>query len=163
MVKLMSQEITDYLDLLERQRTTFLRLIEGLPVEALDWTPLPQDTSSIGALIHHCAAGLRWFVIEGLTGTLVPQDRAADFAARGQDAAALAAVLNAAFDESAAVLKSLPSALLDEAHPITLNHPLKGQVHNRRFCLNWAIRHLAEHIGHISLTRQLWEASAGTQ
>jgi hypothetical protein len=154
----MSQEIADYIELLEQQRATFLKLLDGLPTAALDWTPLPQDTSSISALIHHCATGLRWFVVEGLTGRPVPRDRAADFAAHGRDAAVLAGLVTAAFDDAGAALKSIDPALLDQARPIALDHPLNGQVHNPRFCLNWAIRHQAEHIGHISLTRQLWEA-----
>jgi hypothetical protein len=155
----MFQEIADYLQLLEEQRAVFLRQLDGLPVEALEWTPLPDDTSSIAALIHHCASTLRWFAVEELTGQPAPrQDRAADFGPHGQDAASLASLINAAFDDATSALESFAPALLGQARPVTIEHRFKGTVHNGRFILNHALRHQGEHIGHISLTRQLWEA-----
>jgi hypothetical protein len=154
-----SQELADYLQLLEEQRAAFQRLLDGLPVEALEWTPLPADTSSIAALIHHCASTLRWFTVEGVAREQIsPQDRAADFGPHGQDAAALAALINAAFDDAAGALRTIDPASLDQARTVTLEHRFKGTVHNGRFILNHALRHQGEHIGHISLTRQLWEA-----
>lgn len=154
----MSQEVTDYVQLLEEQRAAFLRLLDGLPLDALEWMPLPADTSSIAALIHHCASTLRWFTVEELTGTTVPQDREADFGPHGQDAAALVALVSAAFDDAVTTLRTIDPAKLDQARPVTIEHRHKGAVHNGRFILNHALRHQGEHIGHLSLTRQLWEA-----
>lgn len=154
----MSQEIADYLDLIKRQRAGLLQAVAGLPVEALDWTPLPRDTSSIAVLAHHCAGVVRLWCVEGLAGRDTHRDRAAEFAAGGKNAAVLADLINAAYDESEAAVRDVDPAVLDRAQPLTLNHDRRGETHTGRFCITTAVGHVAEHIGHMQLTRQLWEA-----
>ena len=155
----MSREIADYIGLMQRQRAELLGALDGLPVAALDWTPLPEATSSLAMLAHHCAGVLRFWIVEGLTGQDTQRDRPAEFAARGQDAGALATLINAAYDEAEAALKEIDPAVLDEERPITLNHHMRGQVSTPRYvCLTLAINHVSEHVGHMQLTRQLWEA-----
>ena len=156
----MSQEIADYIDVLERQRAGLLQAVRGLPSEALDWTPLSKDTSSIAMLAHHAAGVIRLWFVEGLTGRDIGRNRDDEFAARGKDESALTAVINAAYDESIAALRSTDPGLLSKEAPITLNHLTRGQVRTPRFGISYALNHAGEHIGHMQLTRQLWEARA---
>lgn len=154
----MPQEILDYLELMARQRAEMLRTVEGLPPEALDWTPLPDITSSIAVLVNHSAGVIRLWFVEGLTGQETARDRAKEFAARGHDAAALADLIEAAFDDAEAALKSSDPKAWDTAAPLTLHHNTRGQVHTPRFGIAYALSHAGEHLGHMQLTRQLWEA-----
>jgi Protein of unknown function (DUF664) len=155
---IVSPEIEDYLSLLRQQRKAMLAAVAGLPVEALDWTPLPRDTSSLAMLAHHCAGLIRLWFVDGLLGRDTGRNREAEFAARGQDAATLAALINAAFDEAEGALAEVDVTAMDEARPLTLNHAQRGETHSGRYCIIVPLRHVAEHTGHMALTRQLWEA-----
>ncbi|MFN8556460.1 MAG: DinB family protein [Dehalococcoidia bacterium] len=156
----MNQEIADYLDVMGRQRAGLLAAVKDLPVEALDWRPLPEVTSSIAVLAHHAAGVIRLWFVEGLTGRDIGRVRDDEFAVQGRDAAALAAVINGTYDEAEAALKGCDPAMLDRAAPLTVNHNTRGQVHTPRFGIAYALNHAGEHIGHMGLTRQLWEARA---
>ncbi|HEY7294139.1 MAG TPA: DinB family protein [Dehalococcoidia bacterium] len=153
----MRSPIDEYLELLERRRAVLLAAIDGLPAQALDWTPLAAGSSSIAVLIHHCADALRWWLVQELAGRPVAYDRTRDFAAHGEDAATLAAALNAAFDECAAALRGLDPSLLARVWPVGIAHPRRGQEQSGHFRIYYPLMHLAEHIGHLQLTRQLWE------
>ncbi|GEM_PF-570476 len=150
--------IDEYLELLERRRAVLLATLDGLPKQVLDWTPLSAETSSIAMLTRHCTDALRWWLVQELSGRPIDYDRARDFAAEGEDAATLARVVNAAFDDCAAVLRELDPALLDRVWPVSIAHPRRGQVQSGHFRVYYPLLHLAEHIGHMQLTRQLWEA-----
>lgn len=154
----MSQEIADHLDLFARLREGMLAAIDGLNVEALDWTPLASDTSSLAMLAHHCVGVLRLWVVEYLTGRDVGRDRAAEFAAKGQDATALAALVTSAFDEATAALSAADPATFSHPRQVTLNHPTRGQMRTAYYGIGYALSHISEHVGHMQLTRQLWEA-----
>ena len=153
----MSPEIADYLQIMAGQRAALLGAVKGLPVEALDWTPLPSDASSLSVLAHHCSGVARLWLVEGLTGRDSGRNRDAEFAASGLDAGALTAVINGAFDDAEAALKSLDPARLDQPVEITFNRRRRGETHTPRFFIATPITHIAEHIGHMQLTRQLWE------
>jgi hypothetical protein len=129
-----------------------------LPPRALDWTPLPAETSSIAMLAHHSADALRWWIVQELAGKPTDYDRTRDFAARDEDAAALAAWLNGVVAECAATLRGLDPALLDRIWPVSITHPQQGQQRSGHYRIVSPLLHLSEHIGQAQLTRQLWQA-----
>ncbi len=154
----MALEISEYMEAIERQRAGLIAAVEGLPVEALDWAPLPRDTSSLSVLAHHCSGLLRLWMVEGLTGKDTGRSRESEFAAAGKDATALTDLINGAYDDAAATLASIDPAQLDQPAELAINHARRGEMHTRRFVILTPLTHVAEHIGHMQLTRQLWEA-----
>src|SRR3989304_5623275 len=96
----------DYLDRLQELHTDLRRAIEGLPQDALDWSPGP-GMNSIAVLAAHTTGALRYWI-----GDVAGQDpsgrvRETEFHTKDLDAAALIARLDAAFAHSRTVLERL--------------------------------------------------------
>lgn len=124
--------------------------IEGLSGEALNWRPAGEDSNTLYALVTHMLGAQR-FMVANAVGKRVERDRAAEFAAKGGDVAPLLA----AFDKAEAEIEEWLSSMTleDLAKPRLM---LGNEVPAAR-CLTSAIRHLGEHVGHATLTRQLWD------
>lgn len=151
----------EYRELLERRRALLLDTAAGLPNEALLWTPLPAESSSIAMLTRHCIDDLRWWLVEELAGTPIGYERARAFAAVDGNAAALAGEIDAAFDACAAALRALDPEVLDRVWPVGIAHPRRGRPQSGHFRLYYPLLHLMEHVGQMQLTRQLWQAAQG--
>lgn len=126
--------------------------IEGLPLAALDWVPGP-DMNSLGVLVTHVAGAERYWIGDVAGHDPSGRERAAEFRTQGVDAAALKTRLAETLAHSRAVLEKLTLPDL-EARCVS---PRDG----RRFTVAWslahALEHTALHLGHIQITRQLWE------
>jgi len=138
----------------QQQHAEMAAALEGLPAEALDWVPGPEMNSIAGLIVHTLGSERR------LLGGLALQDppagpRQEEFGLRGLGAEELKARL-------AAADAWLGSA---EARLATLNPDDKRIArNNQERTVAWAIlhalEHSAEHLGHIQLTRQLWQQQA---
>lgn len=132
--------------------------VEGLPGEALDWKPAGDDTNSIAVLVTHVLHSTRSWLSVALGATLPDRDRDSEFRAKSDDAKAL---LDFMADFSAQIV-----GIIDSAKDVDWTTPRK--THARpgdapetvpaAWALLHAIEHLREHIAHVGLTRQLWEA-----
>jgi len=129
--------------------------MEGLSQDALDWSPGP-DMNSIAVLAAHTAGSLRYWV-----GDVVGQEpsgrmRESEFRTAAVTAAELSGRLDAALAHSRAVLDRLTLADLEAAR-------VAGRD-NRQVTIAWALTHALEHtgthVGHIQITRQLWDQRA---
>lgn len=146
--------IADYLERLAAQHAALKAALDGLGPDALDWVPGP-GMNAIAVLIVHLAGAERYWI-----GDVALQDpsgrvRAREFEARAHSVETLTAHL----DRSLAYARSgLADASLEmlAAPRRSVNHP------DRPFTVGWALlhalEHTAEHVGHIQLTRQLWDA-----
>ncbi|HZQ38033.1 MAG TPA: hypothetical protein VFD32_19045, partial [Dehalococcoidia bacterium] len=115
--------------------------------------------SSIAMLARHCADDLRWWLIEELSGRPIGYDRTRAFAEADTDAATLAGEIDAAFAACAASVGGLDLGLLDRVWPVGIAHPRRGRPQSGYFRLYYPLMHLMEHVGHMQLTRQLWQAT----
>ena len=126
--------------------------LADLPPAALDWTPAPE-TNSIAVLATHIAGSERFWIGERAGGVPANRDRASEFRAHSQDAAALRAVLAASLAQAQTVLAALD--------PIDLTRSA-GSHRDRPIDVAWALwhalEHVALHVGHIQLTRSWWLA-----
>lgn len=132
--------------------------VEGLPGEALDWKPAGDDTNSIAVLVTHVLHSTRSWLSVALGAPLPDRDRDSEFRAKSDDAKAL---LDFMADFSAQIV-----GIIDSAKDVDWTTPRK--THARpgdapetvpaAWALLHAIEHLREHIAHVGLTRQLWEA-----
>ena len=135
--------------------------VDGLPIEAADWTPAP-DTNSLDVLASHCITSARfWFgcgsgVRASATG-YQRGERAPSFEAHGKGTAELTAMIDAFQPELMAILEAGTEADLD----VTVDWPGEQTdmaVRSGRECLFHAVAHLREHVGQAQLMRDVWLA-----
>lgn len=132
--------------------TDLARAVEGLPTEALDWRPGPE-TNSINVLVVHLTAAERFWIGAVALGEQTDRVRNEEFLARGLTSDELKQRLAEADAYLGQSLPRFTLANLDSMHTSPRN--------NREFSIGWcllhALEHSALHLGHIQLTRQLWE------
>jgi hypothetical protein len=154
----MLKEIQAYLTKLGDLRNQAKALLEGLPPEALDWRPIQGEgelaTNSLAVMAVHLAGSQTYWMKEIIGRTPIQRDREAEFAAKGVGLADLKARLDAAGKIVEEVLSPLSERQMEEERkfrdkPITV----RGGILQ-------VIDHVAQHIGHMQLTRQLWLAKS---
>lgn len=151
----MNKEIEGYLSILKDLRGQVKKGIEGLDQEGLDWRPIPGkgdlSTNSLGAIATHLAGSETYWAKEVIGGEPIHRDREAEFVAKGTGVSELQEKLDKAAHATNAVLSSLSPSELDE----------ERKFRDRKVTVRWGILHVIEHtaihLGHVQLTRQLWE------
>lgn len=154
----MLKEIHGYLTTLSDLRNQIKNLLEGLPPEALDWRPIQGEgelaTNSLAVIVAHLAGSETYWMREIIGRQPIHRDREAEFAIHGVSLSELAARLDTAARSSEGVLPSLTEGQLEEAR----------KFRDRSVTVRWSImhviEHLAQHLGHVQLTRQLWLAQS---
>jgi len=144
--------LEDYGERLDALYAALLQTIEGLPPVALDWVP-GQEMNSLSVLAIHVAGATRYWIGDVAGQDSSGRDRGAEFLTHGLDAAALKARLTGALEHSQRVLEDLTLADL-EASRVS---PRDGRQFSVAWCLAHALEHTALHLGHMQLTRQLWD------
>ncbi len=145
--------LEDYLERLAALHDQAKEAIDGLPAEALDWTP-GASMNSMAVLAVHLAGAQRYWIGEVVGGLPSGRDRAAEFRVSGLDAATLKARLDAVLTHSRGVLEPLT---LEGLSAPRLS-PRDGREVRVAWALAHALQHTALHLGHIQITRQLWDA-----
>ena len=142
----------EYVERLQELHQEIKDALHGLPQEALDWMP-GKDMNSLVAIVTHLAGSELASVGGTVGGISVNRDRAAEFLAKGSDEAALVAMLDGSLEVVRSVcaklsLKDLESKRIRprDQHEVTVS-----------WVLLHAFDHAALHLGHIQITRQMWE------
>ena len=152
----MIKEIQSYLTKLGDLRNQAKALLEGLPPEAMDWRPIQGEgdlaTNSLAVMAVHLAGSQIFWMKEIIGRTPIQRDREAEFAAKGVGAADLKARLDAAGKIVEEVLSPLSESQMEEGRKFR-----DKQITVRGGILQ-VIDHVAQHLGHMQLTRQLWLA-----
>jgi hypothetical protein len=140
----------------EAQLLDLAKTVEGLPPEALDWVP-GTDMNSLAVLLVHSAKSTRYLIGDVVLGELSNRDRAAEFATTGVSAAQLIMLVQ---ECAAYVRDAIPRITFDD---LTQERPMPGRDRSLRasWALLHALDHLASHVGHAQVTRQLWDQRAG--
>lgn len=132
--------------------------VEGLPGEALDWKPDGEDTNSIAVLVTHVLHSTRSWMSVALGAPLPERDRDSEFQVKSDDPAALAAFMG---DFSAQIMGIIDAAKEVDWSAQRKTHARPGDMPETvpaAWAVIHAIEHLREHVAHVGLTRQLWEA-----
>jgi len=128
--------------------------ITGLPQEALDWVPGP-DMNSLAVLVVHTCGAQRYWLGDVVGRTPSARNREAEFRVQSLDAGVLLDKIRDTLADAQAVLEKLGLQNLPEIRVVPRN--------DRQVTVAWALSHVlahtALHVGHIELTRQLWDAS----
>jgi uncharacterized damage-inducible protein DinB len=142
----------DFYDRLAELHHDLAAVVEGLPVEALDWAPGP-DTNSLAVLLTHTAGSERYWIGEVVGEEPADRKRAQEFEAHGRTPEELQELLDRALAHSRMVLSRLSVDNLAEARVVAL----KGSSVTVSWALMHALEHTAVHLGHAQITRQVWE------
>jgi len=152
----MVQEIHTYLTDLQELRDQVKSLLEGLPQQALDWRPIEGEgelaTNSLGAIVVHLAGSETFWMKEIIGGRKIDRDRDAEFVTKGLSVSELQAKIGAAAKLTGETLSALTEKQLEEGRK------WKDRSITVRWCILHIIEHIAQHLGHMQLTRQLWLA-----
>lgn len=154
----MSNEGEHYARWVDLLTTEILKTLDGLPEEAVNWRPPMPDTNTIYAIGTHVVGSTRWWLNKA-AGREIERDRSAEFRAEGS-LASLREALQANARESRSLLTSLPASAFEAPRQVTMGG--QPQQWSGRECVLHTIEHMATHLGHLQLTRQLWEAKGGT-
>ena len=148
----MASLVQEYVDRLEGIWKQVRETVQGLDQADLNWTPLPQDTNSLAVLVIHLRATERFWMRQVIRGQDVHRDRAAEFASSAVTPSDLEAILNEAGQDAREVLSTVTVEQLLEERVVW------GQTRTVQGCILYLIEHMADHLGHMQLTKQLYES-----
>jgi uncharacterized damage-inducible protein DinB len=142
------QEFADRLDQIRRQARD---AIQNLDERGLNSTPLDEDTSSPAVLVHHMAGVEGFWLRQIIGGVDVGRHRPSEFNAWAATVADLERLLDEAGRSTREVLTSLTAEQIRETRDA------RGERRSVQWCLLYLIDHLSGHVGHLQLTRQLYD------
>jgi uncharacterized damage-inducible protein DinB len=146
----------DYLDRLEAIHGEMEQALDDLPQMALDWAPGPE-MNSFNILAVHVAGSQRWWIGDLVAGEPSDRVRESEFETRGLSESALKERLSASLNYCRDVLQKLT---LEDLEAVRIA-PVSGKEYRVGWCLAHALEHTALHLGHMQLTRQLWDQQTG--
>ena len=150
----MIKEIQGYLTTMNGLRDQMKSALEGLPEEALDWRPIEGEgelaTNSLGVIVTHIAGSGTYLIKEVIGAQPVHRDREAEYATRRVNASTLKARLDGAVKIVEEVLSPLKEGQMEE------DRKYRDRTAKVRWIILHVIEHMAQHLGHMQLTRQLW-------
>ena len=142
----------NYFERLQSLHAEIEKAIEGLQPTALDWVP-GADMNPMGVLVVHAIGAERFWIGDVALGDPSGRDRPAEFRTRGLEAEALIARLRGQNEYVRGALGRLSTSDLER----TRLSPRDGKAYPLVWCLFHALDHTALHLGHVQMTRQLWD------
>jgi uncharacterized damage-inducible protein DinB len=145
-------------EIVARHLESIRAVVRGASAEMLNARPAGPDSNPPAVIVMHVAASTRHWLHVAVGATPPPRDRDAEFrtVVDGPDE------LLAFVDRVDADVRSLLSGAGD-LEPTALR---EAAFHDEDVTAAWALlhalEHLGEHVGHLGLTRQLWDARAGS-
>ncbi|MEO6197554.1 MAG: DinB family protein [Dehalococcoidia bacterium] len=133
--------------------------VDGLPDEAVNWKPASDDTNSIAVLTIHNLNSTRSWISIAVGAPLPDRDCDLEFDARAENAAELLLLID---DIGSQIL-----TLLDGAGDIDWAENRRTHLRPDPELPNYvpaaygilhAVEHFSQHVGHVTLTRQIWDA-----
>ena len=147
----MVPEVQEFADRLDEIRRQAREAIHDLDEGGLNSTPLDEDTSSPAVLVHHMAGTERFWLRQIIGGVDIGRSSADEFVARAATVADLEGLLEEAGRTTREVLSELTAEQLHETRDA------RGEPRSVQWCLLGVMDHLSGHVGHLQLTRQLYD------
>lgn len=151
----MQKIFVDYLKNLEELHVEALENIRDLPQEALDWKPFPGG-NSIAVIITHMAGAEKFWLGDVVAGESTGRDREAEFEVKDMEIEQLSTLL----DDSLAYARTVLETLDIESLGSTRSSPRNDRNVSVGWSLGHTLKHSAIHLGHLHVTRELWEMSS---
>jgi uncharacterized damage-inducible protein DinB len=143
---------TDYLNNLLELHGDIRGALQGLPQDALDWSP-GAEMNSLNVLVVHLTGAERYWIGDVVAGEPSGRDRAAEFRVSGLSTDELLRRLSDIEILAQRVLGPFALQALEEKRV----SPRDGREFTVAWALGHALKHTALHLGQIQITRQLWE------
>jgi len=148
----MQKLFDDYLNCLQSLHDDIKLTIEGLPQTALDWIP-GSEMNSLGIIVAHVAGSERFMIGDIVAKEPSGRDRDAEFRTQGIDVAGL----NERLDGSLAYIRKVLERFSIEDLKMPCVSPRDGSTNSARWYLFRVMGHVAGHLGHAQITRQMWD------
>ena len=113
--------------------------------------------NSMVVLVVHTAGAQRFWVGDVVGGDYSARDRDAEFTAKGLDFEALKKCM---MDVEAHTLKTLQALTLDSLAEMRSSWRDESEQYSVAWALEHALWHTGLHLGHLQITRQLWDQRA---
>ena len=142
----------DHFFLIERHLAPMFDIAASLGDERVNVVPALPGANSAYQLVFHCCGMLEWWTRESILGRPVGRDRAAEFAATGTVA------------DLRARVEQVTRQFAEDLPQMDLDAPLMGPfadyggtpiAQSARGALLHVLEELAQHHGHLELTRDL--------
>jgi len=147
--------IKDYLSMLEGLHKDMGKLLDNLLQEGLDWSP-GEAMNSLSVIAVHVAGAERFWIGDVVGRDPSQRDREAEFRVKGMDAEAIKQKLHEVFKHTRKVLEPLS---MQDLSTLRVS-PRDGREYTVGWCLENILKHTALHLGHMEITRQLWDQQA---
>lgn len=146
---------SEYIRLLQQSHNEILEALEGLPPDALDWSPGP-DMNSISVLVFHLTGAERYWIGDVAAQDPRERDRDAEFRVHdvGMD------LLKKRLDDNLEYARNALNQFTIQDLEVTRVSGRDGRSFTAGWALLHALEHTTLHLGQIQLTRQLWEQKA---
>ena len=154
----MNPEIKVYLDTMDGLRKAMRQLVEGVDAQGLNWNPLPGEANSLYAIVAHMCASEPALIHRRITGQPMEGGHQDAFAARGDDPQELFSLLDQVEKTIHSLMEGLTAEDMDRAIDPGGGRPSR----TLREWINTHLRHQALHLGHMEITKQLYEAGVVT-
>ncbi len=148
----MNKFFEDFLDRLGDTHNDCKLAIDGLSQDALDWTPGP-GMNSIGVLIIHLIGAERYWIGDVVMQEPSGRNRDQEFKSHGLDSFELTRRLD---DALAYIQNSLDTLSLEDLTKIRIS-PRDSEEFTIGWSISHVLKHNALHLGHIEVTRHMWE------
>lgn len=150
-----TSEAREIIRLLEDQHTFAHHALEGASPEAINWKPASTPCDSLAGLVHHIVEVQRLWLDTVIGGEPVPPGLATAHAATARSADELMRLLDESLEKSRARLESLAPEQFDE------ERERRGRTVTVRWAAYHTLEHTAMHVGHMQITRQVFDDQAG--
>ncbi len=151
----MDAVIADVMERLDFLHGEIRRAVSDLPVEALDWSPA-EGANTMGAVVVHTLGAERYWLATVVFGQPSNRVRESEFLARGWQTGELFAQLDQLTTLARAIFETMTLEDLEQLRRV----PRDGREVTVSWALAHVIEHTAVHVGHLQLTRQLWDERA---
>ncbi len=141
----------DYLERFRARHQEILEALNGLPPTALDWIPGP-GLNSMSVMIFHLTGAERFWIGDVVAGEASNRNRESEFQVQGVSKD----VLRKRLEDNEAYVRSVLGKLTLQDLEKTWTSP-KGDKRSHGWALLHALEHLSLHVGHLQITRQLWD------
>ena len=153
--KMATAEAVELIRLLEDQHTYAGHALHGASQEALNWKPARTPCDSLAGLVRHIVAVQRLWLDSVIAGEPISPELATAHAGSAENAEELQSLLDDSLARSKRRLESLTTEQLDEPRE------RRGRALSVRWASYHTLEHTALHVGHMQLTRQVYDEQAG--
>lgn len=150
----MNSEVKGYLDTMDGLRRAMRQVIEGMDAQGLNWNPLPGEANSLYAIVAHVCATEPALIHRRITGQPPAGGQDNPFAARGDSPQELIDRLVQLEQTTRSLIEGLTDKDLDRAIEQGGGRPAR----TLREWISTNLRHQALHLGHMEITKQLYQA-----